>query len=663
MSIADSGAVLQAPHSSIDPLSPEQRAALVDHYRRVIPWLMPHAENTPLVVSLYPRGLDQQPTFLASLHKDPPAAMHAIEVPSQHGALRYLAFEERSALWEVHRGAFELHSWTPLASDPERARFARIILAPTSDHGLALVKTAAVHIRTALAAHKLEAVVGIDSNGAVLWIPFVDGPHYEPLRTWLHDVSDATIAAHPDVFTNGHEPNRIRIDVGSNATGRWSAWPYSIRGNSGLTMLTPVSWTDLAAAKAATLQTTLTEDVFGNEIARIKHQRFDALQPISIALLAANAADGHSHVVSALKQLLADGKAHAAEDLCAAGIAAKLLPPGTKSKYVVNAVRGLIGRQQLRGERADFVELADGRFRLNIPVDPFSSDHQPMVIDPEVEALCRRLSDAANRKIAPGPNDVGNTGAPFERAVADAFIQLGFIAVRDGRHAAPDVVATAPLGASAFTLVAECKSFDSATPHIQWVAASEAARFRDQVGAQYAVLIGAGFPGDKPLDDELQTHGVALWDVDDLIAVLRADASHPIAWPELVPLLAAGRASERVSDLIFQHQHGARQRASIVLRFMLEEGLTYQRSLCEADTQVQHVNAPLSVDSLTLLVNQRLEREGDLARASLDDIRSAIAVAASPLIGAVDQTGETVTIISRAPLPLRALDEVGLFAR
>lgn len=67
-------------------------------------------------------------------------------------------------------------------------------------------------------------------------------------------------------------------------------------------------------------------------------------------------------------------------------------------------------------------------------------------VDPEVEALCQRLTAAANRKIAPGPDDVGNTGAPFERAVADAFTRLGLIAVRDGRHAAPDVVATAPLG-------------------------------------------------------------------------------------------------------------------------------------------------------------------------------------------------------------------------
>jgi hypothetical protein len=44
----------------------------------------------------------------------------------------------------------------------------------------------------------------------------------------------------------------------------------------------------------------------------------------------------------------------------------------------------------------------------------------------------------------------------------------------------------------------------------------------------------------------------------------------------------------------------------------------------------------------------RLEREGDLARATQDDIRAAIAIATSPLFNAVHQTEEVVTIISRA---------------
>jgi hypothetical protein len=85
---------------------------------------------------------------------------------------------------------------------------------------------------------------------------------------------------------------------------------------------------------------------------------------------------------------------------------------------------------------------------------------------------------------------------------------------------------------------------------------------------------------------------------------------------------------------------------------MLEEGLAYQRSLTTADTQVQRTNAPLTIESLTLLVNQRLERNGDLARMGTDDIRAAVAIATSPLIAAAQQEGESITIIRRpTPIP------------
>jgi bifunctional non-homologous end joining protein LigD len=647
---------MQPPHSSVDPLGSAQRAAVVAHYQRVVPWLLPHVADTPLIVALYPGGLDTHATFLASLHDEPvPATIPTVDVPAHDGGwMRYLAFAENAALWQVHRRAIELHSWTPSPRDPERARFARIILAPNPGATLDLVKIAALGLRTALLERGLQAIVGLDPNGAVLWIPFDDLPHYDTLRAWLHTIADAVIAAHPNVFTHARDPERIRIDVGSNAVGRFSALPYSIRGNAALTMLTPIAWSDLGAAHPATLANPPTHDVFSEQLAHIPTQNFAAQQRPPIALLAADPAHAHQHVVDALKQLLADGQAHAADDLCAAGIAAHLLPPGTKPEYVVNAVRGLIGRQTLRGERPDFVELVDGRFRLNVPLDPFPAEPEPAVHNPDVDELCERLRATANRKIPPSDDDKGNTGAPFERAVADAFTHLGFIAIRDGRHAAPDVVATAPLGASAYTIAAECKSFESTDPHVQWVAASEAARFRDQVGAEYAILIGPNMPGDKPLDEELLTHNVALWTVEDLIALLQADATHPIAWPTYIPLLTPGRSTQRITDTIFTHHHGPRQRAHIALTLMQEEALTYQRSLTTADTQVQRTDAALTIESLTLLVNQRLERNGDLARMGTNDIRAAVAIATSALVEAAHQEAESITLIRR-PTPIATI--------
>ena len=220
---------MQPPHSSVDPLGSAQRAAVVAHYQRVVPWLLPHVAETPLIVAVYPGGLDTSPTFLASLHDDPPATMHTVAVPAHDGGwMRYLAFAENAALWQVHRRAIELNSWTPSPRDPERARFARIILAPTPGATLDLVKIAALGLRTALLEHHLEAVVGLDPNGAVLWIPFDDLPHYDALRAWLHTIADTAIAAHPNVFTHHRDPERIRIDVGSNAVGRFSAPPAPV---------------------------------------------------------------------------------------------------------------------------------------------------------------------------------------------------------------------------------------------------------------------------------------------------------------------------------------------------------------------------------------------------------------------------------------------------
>jgi hypothetical protein len=80
---------------------------------------------------------------------------------------------------------------------------------------------------------------------------------------------------------------------------------------------------------------------------------------------------------------------------------------------------------------------------------------------------------------------------------------------------------------------------------------------------------------------------------------------------------------------------------------MLEEGLAYQRTLTTADTQVERTNAPLTIESLTLLVNQRLERNNDLARMSTNDIRAAAAIATSALVEAAYQEAETITIIRR----------------
>jgi hypothetical protein len=352
---------------------------------------------------------------------------------------------------------------------------------------------------------------------------------------------------------------------------------------------------------------------------------------------------GHSHVLDAVRQLLADGKPHSPAELCAQGIAAKLLPAGTIPKYVLHAITAEMDRERLAGGRPAFQELPDGTFRLNVPSDPFPAFHRSLRTDGRADALVERLRATARRKTPPEPQDGTNIGAPFERAVTDALTLLGFVALHDGRAGEPDVVATAPLGSTAYTVVFECKSVDSAKVGAHGLEARnaqpvEAARFRDRLGAQYAVLIGPGFPGDRALDEELATHGVALWDVEDFVALIQAFVQHPIAWASLRPLFAPGRASDAIACFASEHRYGSRERALVAFRYAMEEGLTYQRSLV---TGGPPADAPLTAEALTMLVNERLANENDTARLSVEDIRAAVQLGVHPAIAFMtdDTTG------------------------
>jgi len=356
---------------------------------------------------------------------------------------------------------------------------------------------------------------------------------------------------------------------------------------------------------------------------------------------------GHGAVLAAVRTLLADGQAYSAEELCALGIEHKLLAPSTIPNYVRNAIKTLLDRQRDRGEKPEFVLLRDGRYRLDMPVDAFAGHDDPAPVDPAIEALIARLTASAHRRTPAEPDDGPNIGAPFERDIAAAFAALGFTAKRMGGQGEPDVVATAPLGDRAYTVVVECKTAAGADDRVQNPVAQEAGRLRDLVGGTYAVLIGPSFPRAAEIDGELQTHRVALWTCEDLTILLRAHAIHQIRWSRLRPLFAPGRMSQAIAEFAHLHVHGDRKRAHVTYRYVLEEGLAYQELLANADPQVQRPTAPLTAEALAVLVNERLARDGELGRVSLDDIRRAIIYGTHPLVDTMSLDGDRVTIEAR----------------
>ncbi|HEY6327561.1 MAG TPA: hypothetical protein VIW73_13735 [Candidatus Cybelea sp.] len=204
------------------------------HYRLVGPLIEASFAQTPIVFVNYASGVDK------------PGVFHVTTVPLSVNKL----------LWLVHAEfAIEFYTWVPTLLDVAALRFGRILLEAPEGVDFERVKLAALAMRALLFdAAKLEAAPLLDGGkGIALWIPLADTPQADVLRAWLHELCKRAIALHPDLVStqyNTHHDGRVHLHVQSNAPGRCSAVPYSLRAQ-GLTVCTPIRWDELGSFTGA----------------------------------------------------------------------------------------------------------------------------------------------------------------------------------------------------------------------------------------------------------------------------------------------------------------------------------------------------------------------------------------------------------------------------
>ncbi len=212
--------------------------------------------HTPLVYAAFPNGFTHPPSWHSAVEGPVPPGAQTVSVELKHGTSRYFALtaEIVRTLSAHPKGAIEFHGWGCVPADPHRARFAHILLehdappAPLALQNSDLVDGALL-LRDQLAEVKIQAIPIVAGRNAIaLWIPLGGGPQYPDVRSWLHAICNEAAHRHPQRFTceaNTHRDGRVHLHVSSNAPGRYSALPYSLRGNDELLVCTPVTWKEL----------------------------------------------------------------------------------------------------------------------------------------------------------------------------------------------------------------------------------------------------------------------------------------------------------------------------------------------------------------------------------------------------------------------------------
>lgn len=593
------------------------QSRVLAHYRLVGPQIAAHLADTPIVFRNYPDG-----------NLDGSGVFHVTHVPLSVNKL----------LWLVHaKYAIEFHTWAPLPRDNDRLQFARLLLEAAPDIAFDRTKLAALAVRALLFDRaRLEAIPLLDGGtGIALWVPVADAPHAAPLRLWLHAIANEAAARHPDLIStelNTHKDGRVHLHVSSNAAGRFSAAPYSLRGAK-LTVATPFAWEELGtitSAGAFTIATFLkrlenTGDAFGKELAIIKDQR----SPLDAPLHLATTPKPRGHVITAAIEILEDGKPRDADEILKEALAKALVPPNTTRKYVYTNLIEYIARQLGHGRKPQIVQDAQRRFRINEPPDdwPDLLPRRQMPEDEAAASLCARLESTAT----------GQDPAAFETAVCDAFAHLGFLTQHLGQYEKPDGIADAILGPLGYRLTLECKTAKSVVTQPD---ALEASKFRDAYGAQYSALVGPEFSDETELLTELQTHRVTAFAVLELQTLLHVRAS-PL---EIKHLLVPGYASDTIADLLWERRHGESKRVATVAALIVQQGWNAQKIAAE---QGGPQNAPhLTVDAAMLLVDEALKTAGSTQACTREEVEEAFAWVTSPIVGAAVREADALVIVA-----------------
>jgi DNA primase len=230
-------------------LAPSVRSAVFVHYERAVPLIVANFPLAPFTPVAYPRGLDQDAHYDAPVRYPVPPYVTTIKLGDAHEHHRYPALDENAIRWYVEeRDAVGFCSWTPCASTPERVGYGRIVLSPRGGATLEQVGEAMIAVSRVLGDSGIETIPVLDGVGAALFIPFNDAPDYAAVRAWLHEVAETAVDRNGELLTtdpHDQKTQRVHVNVGSNAVGRYSALPYTLLGTPNLDMVTPIAWREL----------------------------------------------------------------------------------------------------------------------------------------------------------------------------------------------------------------------------------------------------------------------------------------------------------------------------------------------------------------------------------------------------------------------------------
>lgn len=229
------------------------KGRLVDYWRRVAPYALPHIAGRPLSLVRCPKGSAQGCFFQRRHTRGMPAGLRPAPLMDRDGETsEFLMIEDASGLeGAVQIDALELHIWGAHVTSIERPDRLVFDLDPDPSIGFDEVKRAARDFRALLEATGLESFPLLTGGkGIHVVAPLLCGLDWAALAAFAKGVATRLSADDPARFTaimsKARRPGRIYLDYRRNERSGTAIAPFSPRARDAPSVAAPVSWSELS---------------------------------------------------------------------------------------------------------------------------------------------------------------------------------------------------------------------------------------------------------------------------------------------------------------------------------------------------------------------------------------------------------------------------------
>ncbi len=245
------------PEKILFPKAKITKRHLVDYYRTIAPYMLPHIKNRPLTMDRYPQGITHETFYQKEAPAFFPSYIPRQPVKKNDGTtIEYPLVTTKAAILYLANYVGVPHVWlsrVPKLNYPDRMIFD---LDPARGVSFTVVKWAAVQLKELLESLGLSVfLMTTGSQGLHVVVPLKQTMLFDDVREFARSIGEYLVAHYPQKLTletrKDKRGKKIFVDTLRNGWSATSVAPYAVRALEGAPIATPITWQELPRIRSS----------------------------------------------------------------------------------------------------------------------------------------------------------------------------------------------------------------------------------------------------------------------------------------------------------------------------------------------------------------------------------------------------------------------------